>query len=90
MGFFDEDNRKFERTALAAIVLVTIYVGSFCAIRVSTSSDDCSLVRVDFPTGAVREVYRPLINLDKKINDAVVYESEVDEVRFAARYYCGE
>lgn len=90
MRFFDEDNRRFEWTMMAAILFAVFYIGSFCMIRVRASSDDCSLQWVDFPRGAIRIVYRPMIVLDKQINHDVLYRDEVDEVRFAMKYFCGE
>lgn len=91
MRFFDEDNKRFEKTLVGVMLIVVIYVGGFLLIRSRTSHyDDCSLEWVDFPTGAIRTSYRPLINLDKMMHDNVLYRGEVDEVRFAQRHYCGE
>ena len=90
MRFFDEDNRRFEWTMGIAVLLAVLYIGSFCVIRVRASSDDCGLRRIDFPTKPIRTVYRPLIELDKQINYNVIYQTEIDEVRFAAKYFCGE
>ena len=73
-----------------AILLALLYIVSFGVVRGRASSDDCGLRWVDFPTGAIRTVYRPLIVFDKQLNRDVVYEAEVDEVSFAARYFCGE
>ena len=90
MRFLVEDNKKFEWTMAVAGILCAIYMGRFCIIRVQASSVDCNLRSVDFPTGTIRTVYRPLIMLDKQLNNNVVYRAEIDEVRVAATYFCGE
>ena len=75
---------------LTAILLVGIYIGSFCVFRIRATSDECSLRWIDFPTGVLRVFYRPLISIDKLMDTSVLYEGEADELRFAQQYFCGE
>lgn len=90
MRFFGADNRRFEWTMAIAVLIIVIYVLSFCIIRYQATSDECGLRRVDFPGVVARLVYRPLISIDKMADNRVVYNGEVDEVRFAQKYFCGE
>ena len=84
MRFFDEDNKRFEWTFLFLIVVLVLYVGSFWLVRSNVSfpceSDGCSYQNVDFPTGAARLLYRPLIIWDKRLNK-VQYSGEIDETK---------
>ena len=89
MRLFGEGNKRFEKALATVLVLAAIYIGSFCVIRYRSTSDYCRLQSVDFPA-VIRTLYRPLINTDKLLFDDVVYYGEVDEVRVAMRYYCGE
>lgn len=90
MRFFDENNKSFEWTIVAAVFASAIYIGSFCSKRVQASSDeDCNLRLVDFSTGVIRSFYKPLIIWDKKLNNDVRYSNEVDEARDAS-HFCGE
>ncbi len=91
MRFFDEDNRKFEKTLAMGAMLVVVYIGSFWLIRSSASyEDDCRRQWIDFPTGAVRILYRPLIVWDKYLNNDLLYVGESDQVRLARQQGCGE
>lgn len=91
MRFFDEDNKKFQKTLATSAVLAIIYIGSFWLIRSNTShDDDCRRQWIDFPTGAVRTLYRPLIVWDKYLNDDLLYMGEIDEFRLARQQNCGE
>lgn len=91
MGFFDNDNKKFEKTLAMSAVLVVLYIGSFWLIRSKTSfDDDCRRQWIDFPTGAVSTLYRPLIDWDKYLNDDLLYMGEVDPFRLARQQNCGE
>jgi hypothetical protein len=85
MRFFDEDNNQFEWSLAAILLMVSIYIGSFCVIRVNVSfpceSEGCSYEGVEFPTGWVRALYRPMIIWDKRLSN-VHYSGEVDETKF--------
>jgi hypothetical protein len=78
-GFFDEDNNRFEWTALVLVFLLLVYVGSFVLLRSENTfpceEDGCSYERVEFPGGFARTVYAPLINWDKMLYD-VRYDSD--------------
>ena len=90
MRFFDEDNKRFEKTFGVGALLALVYIGSFFFIRTLTySDDDCRRRWIYFPAG-IRTVYRPLIVWDKFFNDDVFYEGELDEIRFAKKSFCGE
>ena len=90
-GFFDEDNRKFERALAALGMVMVLYVGSFGTIRYRASDDACNMEIIDFPRGPARMFYRPLINLDKLLFRKVIYRDEPDEIARSAREAnCGE
>ena len=91
MRFFDGDNKKFEKTLAMSAVLAVVYIASFWLIRSHTSYvDDCRRQWIDFPTGSMRTVYRPLIVWDKYLNDDLLYIGEIDEIRLARQSGCGE
>jgi hypothetical protein len=87
---FDKNHRAFGRAILYLVLFTIIYVGSFCVIRASSSSEECSLVTVDIATDGLCFVYRPMIGFDKYLNRNVIYSYEIDEVRSAKHYFCGE
>ena len=72
MGFFDEDNKRFEWTLAVVVAMLVIYVGSFFAIRSHNTfpceEDGCWYELVNFPNGTLQTVYYPLIMWDKRLS----------------------
>jgi hypothetical protein len=83
----DNDRERFHMTAAAAVVAFVAYVVVFVGIVNANTTQECTLVWVDFPGGYSRDVFRPLISLHKLIDPNVLYTGEPDETRFDR---CGE
>ena len=72
-GFFDEDNRKFEKTLIVFVLLVCVYVSSYVLIRRENTSpceyDGCYRPIVTLPGGTFYAAYAPLILLDERLTN---------------------
>ena len=86
MGFFDEDNSKFQKTMIALTIVAFLYYASYYVIRekhtVRFVLDGCPVSgceEVWYPSGAFYYIYNPLIHLDRYTSPEVQFNEEVVE-----------
>ena len=89
MRFGDGKDRRFSRALALVVVALAAYLAAFVAVRASSSREECGIERVDL-SEMTRTAFRPFVNLDKQLNQRVVYTSEEDPYRIAKHYFCGE
>ena len=87
MRIFENNRERLHIVAAAAVVAFVAYVVVFVGIVNANTTQECTLVWVDFPEGYSRIVFRPLISLHKLADPNVLYTGEPDETRFDR---CGE
>ena len=77
MDFFDENNKKFEKSILALSLIIVIYISSYVSIRLNNTFYDevdgcpptgCETVKLS--QGKFYLFYKPLIHADMRITHA--------------------